>query len=143
MATTTTYAISIVTTTTTYTANDVVGSLTAIADITPSNSGFTIDTAMVIDPNARSDSLELWIFTSAITAAADNAAHSISDGDAAKCVGVIPITTYYASALNTTGILRAVNLSVGAGNDIWVLAVTRAASIYTASLTVLLSITSG
>ena len=143
MATTTTYAISISTSTTTYTANDVVGSLTALSDVVPSAGGFYIDTAMVIDPSARSDALELWIFTSAITAAADNAAHSITDADAAKCVGIIPIATYYASALNTVGIARALGLEIGAGNDIWVLVVTRAASIYgVLGLTVLLTITS-
>jgi len=142
MATTATYTLSIATSTTTYTANDTVGSLTALTDVTPGNSGFSIETAMVIDPSARSDSLELWIFTSAITAAEDNAAHSISDADAAKCVGIIPITTYYASALNTIGIARGLGLEIGAGNDIWVLVVTRAASVYgTNGLTVLLTIT--
>jgi hypothetical protein len=143
MATTTTYTISISTSTTTYTSGDVVGTIQALTDVVPGAGGFSIESAMVVDSSARSDSLELWIFTSAISAAADNVAHSISDADAAKCVGIIPITTYYASALNTVGILRSVGLRIGAGNDIWVLAVVRAAAVYTNGLTVLLSITSG
>lgn len=59
----------------------------------------------IIDNDAQSaanDAGELWLFSSTVTPAAGNAAHSISDADAAKLVGIIPIlaANVFASALN-------------------------------------------
>lgn len=46
--------------------------------------------------------LELWLFSATFVAPTDNAAWTITDAEAATCVGVIPIVTskWYASALN-------------------------------------------
>src|SRR5512140_687037 len=67
-------------------------------------SGGMIVAAMLIDKDVSSDSgaqsCELWLFDTEPTPPANSAAWSISDADAAKCIGVIPFSTYYASALN-------------------------------------------
>ena len=47
--------------------------------------------------------LELWLFNDTFTAPADNAAWTVSDADALKCAGVIPLTAsgnWKASAVN-------------------------------------------
>jgi hypothetical protein len=57
--------------------------------------------ATLVDLALQSISTELWLFSGTITPPNDSAAWSISDGDIAKCIGVIPFQTYYASALNS------------------------------------------
>lgn len=59
---------------------------------------------VVVDRDAQSAAGELWLFSATVAPAAANAAHSISDADAALCVGVIPFGTYYASALNSVSV---------------------------------------
>lgn len=60
--------------------------------------------ADVIDASgATGVSMELWMSTVAITPPVDNAAWSISDADALSIIAVIPIYTFYASALNNRG----------------------------------------
>ena len=59
---------------------------------------------VVVDKDLQSAAGELWLFSATVTPAAANAAHSISDADAALCVGVIPFGTYYASALNSISV---------------------------------------
>ena len=59
---------------------------------------------VVVDQDLQSAAGELWLFSATVTPAAANAAHSISDADAALCVGVIPFGTYYASALNSISV---------------------------------------
>jgi hypothetical protein len=46
--------------------------------------------------------MELWLFSATFTAPTDNAAWSISDADAANCIGVIPLLAgnWHSSALN-------------------------------------------
>ncbi|MFZ2992514.1 MAG: hypothetical protein WA061_02250 [Microgenomates group bacterium] len=56
---------------------------------------------MLIDYNLQSVSGELWLFDASVSAPADSAAWSLSDADMLKCIGVIPFSTYYASALNS------------------------------------------
>ncbi len=57
--------------------------------------------ALLVDAAVQSIAGELWLFDTTITPPADSAAWTISDGDAANCIGVIPFSTYYASALNS------------------------------------------
>ena len=71
-----------------------------------------IEKMLVIDKIVQSQPLELWLFSSTVTPAAANAAHSISDADAAKCIGVISSGPYYASALNSVSVARNVALPV-------------------------------
>lgn len=70
--------------------------------------------AVLIDKDVSSDtgakSCELWLFDTEPTPPANSAAWSLSDADAAKCIGVIAFSTYYASALNN--VARAENLTI-------------------------------
>ena len=66
------------------------------------NAGLGIITgAVLIDYAAQSVSGELWLFDTEPTPPADSAAWSLSDAHCARCIGVIPFSTYYASALNS------------------------------------------
>lgn len=65
---------------------------------------------VVEDKAVQSIAGELWLFSATVTPPSDSGAWSISDGDAALCLGVIPISTYYASALNSIG--QALNLAL-------------------------------
>lgn len=89
----------------TYAANDFVGT-----DATPMefagcariNAGHgRIVGAALIDYALQSIACELWLFATTVTPPADSAAWTIFDADALKCVGVIDLTTYRASALNS------------------------------------------
>jgi hypothetical protein len=57
--------------------------------------------ATLIDGGANTAAMELWLFDGSVTPPADSAAWSISDDDAKKCIGVIPFSTFYSSALNS------------------------------------------
>jgi hypothetical protein len=60
-----------------------------------------VTSCMLIDYGLQSVVGELWLFDGSVTAPADSAPWSLSDADMAKCIGIIPFTTYYASALNS------------------------------------------
>lgn len=60
----------------------------------------TVTSAVLVDYANQQIAGELWLFDTAPTPPADNAAWTISDAHAARCIGVIPFSTYYASALN-------------------------------------------
>jgi hypothetical protein len=55
----------------------------------------------LIDYALQSVAGELWLFDTAPTPPADSAAWTISDAHAATCIGIIPFSTYYATALNS------------------------------------------
>ena len=63
-----------------------------------------ISRAILADYALQSAAGELWLFDTAPTPPADSAAWTISDADASTCIGIIPFTTYYASALNSISI---------------------------------------
>ena len=88
----------------TYVADDYVGTSGVPMDFAtaarvPGGSGGVIG-ATLIGYALQQIPCELWLFDTAPTPPADSAAWSISDADSAKCIGVIPFSTYYASALN-------------------------------------------
>lgn len=118
-----------------YAANDYVGtSATAMAFANvvrvPGGSG-VIESAVLIDKALQSVSCELWLFDRAVVPPNDNAAWSISDNDAAQCIGVVPFSSYYASALNSVSIARAQNIAfVAVNRTIWGCLVTRGAPTY-------------
>jgi hypothetical protein len=91
-----------------YQANDFVGGNTVpitFPSCSRINAGYGgIIGAVLVDKALQSASLELWLFDDIPTAPNDNAAWTISDADAAKLVGVIPFSTYYASAANSVSI---------------------------------------
>jgi hypothetical protein len=61
----------------------------------------TITSAILIDYALQSITGELWLFDTIVTPPGDSAAWTLSDAHAATCLGVIPFSTYYASALNS------------------------------------------
>jgi len=56
---------------------------------------------VLVDYALQSVAGELWLFDATVTAPNDSAAWTLSDADMLKCIGVIPFTTYYASAANS------------------------------------------
>lgn len=93
-----------------------------------------VDKLVVVDNDLQSAAGELWLFSASVTPAAANAAHSISDADAALCVGVIPFGTYYASALNSVSVAKDIRLPFTvAATTLFGLLVTRGTPTHTAS----------
>jgi len=70
----------------------------------------TVIGAVLVDYATQGIAGELWLFDTLVTPPADSAAWTISDAHAARCVGVIPFSTYYASVLNAVS--PASNLSI-------------------------------
>ena len=101
-----------------YIAGDFVGtSAAAIAfanAVRVAGGSGVIESAVLIDAALQSASCELWLFDTAVTPPADNAAWTISDGNAATCIGVIPFSTYYASALNSVSTAEGLNIAFSA-----------------------------
>ena len=119
-----------------YAANDYVGTSTtamtfANAARVSGGSG-VIETAILVDGDLQSIAAELWLFDTAPTPPNDNAAWSISDADALTCIGVIPFSSYYASALNSVSVAKAQNIAFSAvgGTSIYGCLVTRGAPTY-------------
>ena len=119
-----------------YAAGDFVGTSTtamtfANAARVSGGSG-VIETAMLVDGDLQSIAAELWLFDTAPTPPNDNAAWSISDADALTCIGVIPFSSYYASALNSVSVAKAQNIAFSAvgGTSIYGCLVTRGAPTY-------------
>src|SRR3989338_5601821 len=98
-----------------YSAGDFVGTTSTAITLTNSarvNAGSgIIQSAVLVDGDVQSVSMELWVFDTTFTPPTDNAAWSISDAVAATLVGVVPFTTYYTSALNSVS--QADNLGIG------------------------------
>ena len=90
--------------------------------------------AVLIDDALQSIAGELWLFDTEPTIGVhSNAAWDIADAEAAKCIGVIPFNTYYASASNSVAPVG--NLSIpfkcGAGStSLFAAFVTRGAPTY-------------
>jgi len=101
-----------------------------------------IESAVLIDAARQSIACELWLFDTAVTPPADNAAWTVTDGNAATCIGVIPFSTYYASALNSVAPANGLNIAFSAvATTIWGCLVTRGAPTYASlNLTVRLAI---
>lgn len=76
---------------------------------------------------------ELWLFDTAVTPPSNSAAWSITDADAAHCLGIIPFSTYYASALNCVSPAAGLSIlfqCVAGSKDIYGCFVTRGAPVY-------------
>lgn len=89
-----------------YTSGDVVGSQMQfkIGDGFGAAYG-EIEQVVVVDKAAVLGACELWLFSSAVTAAADNAALSFSDADMQDLVAILPLSTVYTTALNKVVVL--------------------------------------
>lgn len=132
----------------TYVSGDYVGTSSSPMTFTGAsrinNYTGTILSAVLIDYALQSVACELWLFDTAITPPADSAAWSISDADCARCIGVIPFSTYYASALNSVSFAQGVGIgfkTLSASTSIYGCLVTRGAPTYASGdLTVRLTI---
>jgi len=91
-----------------------------------------IETAILVDGDLQSIAAELWLFDTAPTPPNDNAAWTISDANALTCIGVIPFSSYYASALNSVSVARGLGIAFSAvgGTSIYGCLVTRGAPTY-------------
>jgi hypothetical protein len=76
-----------------------------------------VSKVLLIDKGANINAGELWLFDTAITPPADSAAWSISDADAAHVIDIIPISTFYSSALNSVGVGGSTRLCKAASAD--------------------------
>ena len=96
-----------------YSAKDAVGGEITFANAVRASAGTAIlNTVTIVDKSQAAAGLELWLFHTTITEAADNAAFDISDAELATCVGVVPISTadYYQIADNEVACVRGVGL---------------------------------
>lgn len=90
--------------------------------------------AVLIDKALQSISGELWLFDTSVTPPNDNAAWSLSDADAARCIGIIPFGVYYASALNSVSQSQALGMAFkSSATSLWGCFVTRGAPTYASS----------
>jgi len=139
----------------TFSANDYVGTSGTAMVFSPCGEGRSANGggargyvvgARMIDFALKSISTELWVFDTAVTPPADNAAWSISDADSAHLICVIPFSTYYASALNSVSAGEpeggpARYITADTNTNLYGCLVTRGAPVYTTGdLTVRLSI---
>lgn len=94
------------TATTAYTSGDVLGGQLQfrIGDGFGAAYG-EVENVVIIDKAAVIGTVELWLFTSAVTPAADNAAVSFSDADMQNLVTVLNCSTGYANAANKVQLL--------------------------------------
>lgn len=87
---------------TAYTAGDVMGTEMTFANAARiSAGGGTLRKIVAINNATQLGAVDLFLFDSASTPAADNAANSWSDANMAKCVGIVPLVPT-TSALNQT-----------------------------------------
>jgi hypothetical protein len=102
-----------------------------------------VEKMVIVDREVQSQPCELWLFSAPVTPATANSPHSISDADAALCIGVIYSGPYYASALNSVSVAKGVNLAIQcAATTLYGILVTRGTPTYAVgSLTVTLFIT--
>jgi hypothetical protein len=92
--------------------------------------------AVLIDKALQSVAGELWLFDTAPTPPNDNAAWTLSDAQMARCIGIIPFSTYYASALNSVspvGNLTMAFQTLTASKNIYGCFVTRGAPVYSSA----------
>ncbi len=106
--------------------------LTGVADFAGHSA--TLRNVVITDKDKQSQPLEIWLFNASPTVPNSNAAWNVSDADAANCVGVIPVTAWYESTLNSIG-MAAPNLKVktNASANLFAALVTRGTPTYSAS----------
>jgi hypothetical protein len=125
----------------TYVANDYVGTSgtpMTFANAARVNAGTGVVVgAVLVDAALQSIAGELWLFDTAPTPPNDSAAWTITDAEAAKCIGIIPFggtaAPYYASAANSVcpvGGLSILFKTGAASKDLFGCFVTRGAPTY-------------
>ena len=121
-------------------ANDLaVATLTRLQRVGKPGGTTVLQQVMLLDKDLESVATELWFFdTVSVTLPALNAAWSISDANAERCVGVVNIATtdYFATALNSVAIKKQMGLSMKLASDstdLWAAIITRGGPTYTAA----------
>lgn len=93
-----------------------------------------LTSAFLVDAVLASVAAELWLFSRPIVPPADSAAWTLSDADMALAfIGVLPFSTYYASAANSVSTLSGLAMGVwsDAGTTLFGALVTRGSPAYT------------
>lgn len=94
----------------------------------------TLKDIIVLDKDLQQQPLELWFFHTSPTVPNSNAAWNVSDADAANCVGVVPVTSWYPSTLNAIGMASPwLKMRTNASVDLYAAMVTRGTPTYSAS----------
>lgn len=96
-----------------YSAKDVVGGLLTFANAVREAGGKgKINTLLLTDLGVTANVLQLWLFDTAPTAIADNAAFDVLDAELPTVIGVIPIAAadYYVATDNQVACVRNVGL---------------------------------
>ena len=119
----------------TYASGDYVGtSGTAMvfSVIEAGGGGYIIGGGVIDGAGASGVACEIWVFDEIITPPADNAAWSISDAHAKNKVAIIPISTFYASALNNTGDGEPISPKhfISASGNLYACVITRGAPVF-------------
>ena len=106
--------------------------LTGVADVAGAYA--TLLDVIVLDKDLQSQPLELWFFNASPTVPNSNAAWNVSDADAANCVGVVPVTAWFASTLNAIGMASPhLKMKTNASANLFMAIVTRGTPTYSAS----------
>lgn len=123
-----------------YVSGDTLSGTLLTIPVAKANGGSgTIDKIVLIDKAVQSKATEIWLFdVNTVTIPAANAAWSVSDADAAHCLGVLFIAAadYAASALNSVATEKALGFRVqcaSADTNVYAALVTRSTPTYGAS----------
>lgn len=124
------------TSTTAYVNGDQVGTqFTFVNAARTSGEGGMIVGAAVIDAADIVGSLDLFLFDSTVTLAADNAAFTLSDADALKVVGIVPLAAF---DIGANRLIQMFNLAIPyicTGTSLFGAVVTRSAHTFFAAAT--------
>ncbi len=61
----------------------------------------TLQTVVFADGSLQAIPCELWLFSASVTVPNDSAQWNVSDADAFKCIGVVDLSSYRSSTLNS------------------------------------------
>ena len=90
-----------------YAANDYVGTSGVAMEFLNcakvDGGGGAITGVILLDAAVQSVACEVWLFDSDPTPPNDSAAWTITDANLLRLIGIVPISTYYASAVNSVG----------------------------------------
>ena len=102
-----------------------------------------LQSVTVVDKAAQSIAGELWLFDRSVTVPNDSAAWTITDADAQFLLGVVPVSTYYASAANSVASVTGVGMPIwcNGSSTVYGAWVTRGAPSYASGdLTIILGV---
>lgn len=90
-----------------------------------------LESVVLVDKALQSVACELWLFDRTLTVPNDSAAWNLSDADALNCIGIIDLSSYRASTLNSVCTVSGLGLAFKCnGTDLFGALVTRGAPAY-------------